>query len=301
MHSVASIWGSVRIRSARGGERSSIEERRLGTSPRYRVLAILTARNELVLPDQRFRLGDRKGLTKYFEQLPERTAYNSVERGRFGLSEAQFKQIYTDLSQPVGFSTKDATSRELLRRAEQKLSVPIQRIDPATWPSAKPLNTELRELSLGTALAFALRCQGLMLVPEQLPGQSLRIAVQPHDASVEAWPIGWKPAISSRQSAPQLYEKRNIEIQGFTLSQALTALQPALRLPVITDTWILEQHQIDPAKVDVALPKKRTFLQSAVRKLSSQARLSVELRVDELDEPFLWVTRFGKNSPTATK
>lgn len=290
--------GTVRLRGARGGERPRVEKK--SGSSRYHVLAILTGRNELLLPGQRFRVGDQARLAKYFQQLPEQTEYTSVERGRFGLTKAQFEQVYAELSQPVGFSTIGKKPIDLLRLAEQKVATPIQQTGSLSRDST-PLIAELRELSLGTALAYALRCEGLMLVPEQLPGESLRISVEPYNSKVDSWPIGWKPAISSRRSAPQLYEKRNIEIKGFTLAQALTALQPALQVPVVIDSWTLARQQIDPATEQVELPKKRTFLKSALGKLLSQARLAHELRVDEQDQAFLWITRFGKDSPTATK
>jgi len=129
----------------------------------------------------------------------------------------------------------------------------------------------------------------------------LRLSIERYDSKRESWPVGWKPAVSSRQSAPQLFELRNIEINGFTLAQALTALQPALKMPVIMDDWVLQQRQIDPSKIEVSLPKKRTFLKSAIGKLLSQGRLAEEVRVDEQGQPFLWVTQFGKNSRPATK
>lgn len=293
--------GSVRLRGVRSGERPKLEERKQGKSARYHLLAILGKRNELILPDRRFRVGDRQAMQKYFEQLPAQAAYNAKERGRFGLTEEQFRQVYAELSQPVGFSTLGKTPGKVLAKLEKTISVPVKVPPTASLRNDKPLAVELQMLSAGTALAIALRPAGLSLYPEQLPGQSLRLSIEAYDSKRESWPVGWKPAVSSRQSAPQLYELRNIEIGGFTLSQALTALQPALKIPVIMDYWILEQQQIDPSKIQVKLPKKRTFLKSAVGKLLSQARLAEELRVDEQEQPFLWVTRLGKNSRPATK
>lgn len=293
--------GSVRLRDVRSGDRPKVDEKKLGRGTRYQVLSILNRRGELVLPERRFRTSDRKALQKYFDELPARAAYNAEDRGRFGLTEKQFRQIYAELSQTIGFSTKGKSTREILSRLKKTLTVPIIGSSKAASRNGNPLASELQELSAGTGLAIALRHEGLMMLPEQLPGQTLRLSIEAYDARKESWPVGWLPAISSRKSAPQLFELRNIELSGFTLSQALTALGPALKIPVITDEWILEQRQIDPSKIQVSLPKRRTFLKSAVSKLLSQARLAEEVRVDELDQPFLWITRFGKNSPAATK
>jgi hypothetical protein len=292
---------SVRLRGIRASERPHLETTSRGNGTHYRLLGILNQRNELVLPERRFRIHDRHALEKHFQQLPAQAAYNAQPRGRFGLTEQQFRQVYTALSQPVGFSTLGKSAGEVLLRIEKGLSVPVIGTDKLRLLDGKPLQAELRDLSAGTALAFALRQAGWMLLPEQLPGQTLRLSVAPFDHRADPWPVGWKPAVSSRQSAPQLFELRNIEIEGFTLNQALTALGPALKLPVITDGWILEQHEIDPNTIQVSLPKKRTYLKSAVGKILSQARLAEEVRVDELEQPFLWVTRFGKSSRPAMK
>ena len=293
--------GSVQLRQARSGERPKLEEKKWGKSTRYHLLALLNRSNELVLPERRFRARDRQALQKYFEQLPAQAAYHAEDRGRFGLTEKQFRQVYAELSQPVGFSTVGKTASELLAKIEKRLTTPVVKSAKATLRNSKPMTTELQSLSAGTALAFALRREGLALQPEQLPGEALRLSIGPYDSKRESWPVGWKPAVSSRQAAPQLYELRNIEINGFTLARSLTALKPALKIPVLFDHWVLQRRQIDPSKIQVSLPKKRTFLKSAVGKLLSQARLVEEVRVDEQEQPFLWVTRFGKDSRPATK
>ncbi|MGI9428111.1 MAG: hypothetical protein ACR2NM_05595 [Bythopirellula sp.] len=292
--------GSVRLRGVRGDEQPKLEPRQVGSSTRYRLLAILNRSNELVLPKRRFRYSERAALQKYLKQLPAQAAYHAQQRGRFGLTEKQFRQVYAELSQPIGFSTLGKTPAEIITRTAKTMASPLQRAG-TTLRNGTPLTIELRSFSTGTALAYVLRTAGLALYPEQLPGKELNLTIATYDTSREAWPVGWKPAVSSRQSAPQLYERRNIEIAGFSLTQTLDALQPALKIPVVMDRWILEQQQLDPSKIQVTLAKKRTFLKSALGKLLSQAKLAEEVRVDELEQPFLWITRFGKNSPTATQ
>ncbi len=290
--------GSVRIRGVRSGERPQLKEKKLGNTTRYHLLVVLNRRNELVLPERRFRIRNRKALQKYFEQLPAKAAYHAEDRGSFGLTEKQFRQVFAELSQPVGFSTVAKSASEVLTRLEKTLTVRVVRSKKGARLSGKPLTVELQNFSAGTVLAYVLRREGLVLRPEQLPGMPLRLSIAPYDSKRESWPVGWKPAVSSRHSAPQLYELRNIEINNLTLAQALTALQPPLKIPVLLDDWIFRRHKIDPSKIQVSHLKKRTFLKSAVGKLLSQARLAEEVRVDEQEQPFLWVTRFGKDSPT---
>ena len=305
--------GTVRLRGARPGDRPSIKAKQSGKvapsgratqpgrSTRYHLVAILSRRNELVLPGRRFRLHDQQALKKHFEQLPAQAAYTSEDRGRFGLTEKQFRQVFAELSQPVGVSTLGKTAADLLAHLEVNLSIPVRHPTGVWLRHGKPLTMELQKFTAGTALAYALRREGLALWPEQLPGQSLRLTIARYHERDESWPIGWKPAVSSRKSAPQLYEFRDIEINGFTLAQALTALQPALQLPVLLDDWLLAERDIAPSKVQVTVKKRRRSLKSALSRMLSQAKLSEEVRVDEQELPFLWVTRFGENSRPAVK
>jgi len=298
--------GSVRLRGMRGGDRPELVDRSHGGTPRYRLVAVLNRRNELVLPERKYRATEVKALRKYFEQLPADAAHNAVERGRFGLTEKQFRRVYAELSQPLGFSTVGKSASAVLAEVEKTLSVPVVGASALRRVESVPLTVELSTLSTGTGLAIALRSTGWAMTPEQLPGEPLRLRLGPFDSKRESWPTGWKPATSARASAPQLYVSRNIELQGFTLSQALTALAPALQMPVAMDPWVLEQEKIDPARADptqieISLAKKKTFLSSAVQRIASQARLSTEVRVDEAEQPFLWLTRFGKQSLRATK
>jgi hypothetical protein len=56
---------------------------------------------------------------------------------------------------------------------------------------------------------------------------------------------------------------------------------------------------INPNKIPVKLPAKKTFLKNAVDKLLSQARLASEIRIDEAGTAFLWVTQYGPDSRPA--
>jgi hypothetical protein len=292
--------GSVRLRPAVGGETATLTPLETSLGTRYQLLAVLSRRGELVLPDRRFAAHQRPALQQYFQQLPLQAAHHAQPRGRFGLTEIQFQKLYAELSAPVGFSTLSLSASEVAARLLRSLATPVTR-DPVASTANPKLTVELQAVSTGTALAYVLRCEGRALSPEQTPGEPLQLRIVAADSAAEVWPVGWKLGTSSRQVAPQLYQPRTIELSGFTLASALTALAPALRLPVLYDDWILTQAQIDPAKIEVALPGKRTLLKSALGKLASQARLADELRVDELGQPFLWLTRFGKNSPTAVE
>ncbi len=289
--------GRVQIRSARPDDQPKIAVQQSTTGPRVKVVAILSRRGELVLPNRRFKSHDLAAMRKYFEELPADALEGDAERGRFHLTVKQFQTVYGDFSEPVDFSTTGKTTAELLRRLAEKFATPVERDRASeTLLSDSPLTMELRGMSAGVSLALALRQKGLALKPEKPRGEPLQIRVIRYDRAVETWPVGWKSKASPRQLAPKMFEFLNIEIAGYSLTQSLDALKPRLGVPVILDQWILKREDIQPNQVQVKLPQGKTYLKKAVDRILSQARLAGELRVDELGQPFYWVTQFGKDS-----
>ena len=49
-------------------------------------------------------------------------------------------------------------------------------------------------------------------------------------------------------------------------------------------------HQADPTTVTADVPGKRMSYSQVLRKILSQAKLKYELRVDDAERPFLWIT-----------
>jgi len=286
--------GRVQLRSARSGDRPEVT---LGAGDRIKVVAILNRRSELVLPKRRFKSHDLAALRKYFQDLPIDLAEGDEERGRFDLNEKQFRTIYADLSKLIDFSTIDMSRAKLLSRAAKKFATPLE-FDPVAKAmlSSAPLAVELRGKAAGTGLALVLRQEGIALKPEKPRGEPLRLRVIRYDRAVETWPVGWKSEAVSRQLAPKMFETLNIEIDGYSLTQALDALKPRLGIEVVMDEWLLKRKEIEPDKVQVKLKRGKTYLKKAVDRILSQARLSGEMRVDELGQPFYWVTQFGKDS-----
>ncbi|NOY30275.1 MAG: hypothetical protein GXP28_08885, partial [Planctomycetes bacterium] len=161
----------VQLRSARPSDQPQIT----ATESRIQVLAILNRKNELILPDRRFKSYHLTALRKYFEDLPGKLAEGDEPRGRFDLTDKQFRVVYDDFSKRVNFSM---TRAELLRRFAKKFAAPIE-FDPVAKIrlSNSPLTRELRDMTAGTSLALVLRQEGLALKPEKPRGEPLRIRV----------------------------------------------------------------------------------------------------------------------------
>ncbi len=283
----------VRLRSVRPDDQPQIT----ATESRIQVLTILSRKNELILPDRRFKSYHQTALRKYFEDLPGKLAEGDEPRGRFDLTDKQFRVVYDDFSKLVDFSTIGMTRAELLRRFAKKFAAPTE-FDPVAKIrlSNSPLTRELRDMTAGMSLALVLRQEGLALKPEKPHGEPLRVRVILYDRAVETWPVGWKSEAVARQLAPKMFEFLTLEISGYSLTQALDALKPRLGVPVIMDQWILNRKEIKPDEVQVKLKRGKTYLKKAVDRILNQARLEGEMRVDELGQPFYWVTQFGEDS-----
>lgn len=288
----------VQIRSMHGEEKPVTEMNDEGT--RLDVLAVLTRQGELVFADRKFRAQQSSDLAEYLKNLPAQVVEAGIVRGPFQLTEQEFQHVMNELAKPLTGSTVGSTTRDLLAEAATKIRLPMETTTAAEarLRNGGPLTVELDKLSLGTALAIALRGDGLAMRPQHV-GQGLQLVIEPYERDREVWPTGWQAQQTPRQFVPQLFESLSIEVEGYTLASALEALAPRLGVPAVMDHWTLEQLAIEPAKIPVKLPAKKTFLKNAVDKLASQARLACEIRIDEAGNAFLWFTQFGPDSRPA--
>jgi hypothetical protein len=293
----------LRLRGRTRADEPALSVTGEGEARRYHVVGILNRRDELVLPGGRFTQGDAARLKKFLEELPDRTDEAAIDRGMFGLTKEGFEALFADFSAVVAESTKGVAPADAVAAIAKDLKTPLHfdQSARAALAAARPLTVELQGMSRGSALAAALRPAGLALAPEEPRGQPAALRVVPIAPGVLTWPIGWKPEATPREAAPAMYQFRNIEIEGYTLAQALEALAAPFGAPIIMDERVLAAREIDPAKVQVKLPRRKTYLRRAVDQILSQARLAGELRVDEAGRAFYWVTQFGEDSPRAAE
>jgi hypothetical protein len=289
----------LRLRGARHGEKPSITPSGDGAQKRYRVVAMLNHRDQLIFPGRAFGRGDIQRLREFLAALPERTEEQGVERGIFDLTRPQFEELYKDLAGVVEIKTKGAPLESSVAVLTREVKTPVQ-IDAdsrSILAGANPIAVELKGLSTGTALAIALRPAGLAVVPMQRRGQPLVLHVVRLDPKKESWPPGWKTTETPRQLAPAMYRVTTIEINAYSLEQALQALEPHMGVPLVFDERILAARRIEPAKIQVKFPNRRTYVRRAVDTVLSQARLGGELRIDEAGKPFYWLTAWGPDNP----
>ncbi len=283
-------WASLRLRSAAPGDRPQVERRGTADRPEYRVTALLTARNELSLPNRRFALGDSARLAAWLAEL--RDSQPAAEpRGSFGLTAAQLVQLARDLAPATRDSTQGVSAASAVNAIQAECKVPLV-ITGSARPrlrAATPITDELRGLSQGTVLAATLRPLGLALVPESAAASPVRLQVVVATEAQEAWPIGWPSQQPPPKTLPKLFDSLSIEIVDQPLDRVLAAIQPRLGVPFLIDHNGLAAQAIELDKARVNFPARRASYQRLLDRVLFQARLQMELRVDEAKRPFLWI------------
>ena len=111
------------------------------------------------------------------------------------------------------------------------------------------------------------------------------------EIDAKSWPIGWESEKALGEIAPSLMESLNAEIDGYTLDEALRAIGPRLKMPMLIDHAALAAHHVDSTKIQIKVPCARMTYKRLIDRVLSQARLGTSIRVDEAGTPFLWVTR----------
>jgi hypothetical protein len=285
---------NVRIRTASGADKPRIDNRGTPDEPRFHVVALLNSRNELKLPGGTFGMHDRTRLADFFDQLAADGAESiTAERGRFGLTKQEFTAVHADLAQPLAMKTEGQSLAKLLDEVQRRFTHRVIP-DPAALAairSAPPIAEEVGNLTCGTGLAILLNNAGLALKPEKPRGAAVELKIVPLANPTDAWPIGWESPASPRETAPALFEFLNVEIEGYTLQEAVDAIAPRLKLPIYWNRAALAKYKIDPAKLQVHIPKTRTFYKRILDRALAQSHLAAQLRVDEAGTAFLWITR----------
>ena len=289
---------NIRLRSQRAGVKIEIKNRGTEQSPNYVVIGLLTARNTLRLPGVEFRSGERVAITKWVEKLKADGIEGvTAQTGVFGLTKKQILQVHEALTGKVNFSTRGLKNSDAVTRIARGLQLQVAP-DPAARTalvSQEKVADELKGLSCGTALAIVLRPLGLVLVPEKPTGEMVRLSIVGSDQVKESWPIGWPPQKNPGAILPALFKNLEVEIEDVALSEALTAIAPRIKAPFVFDYNAMARDRIDLDTVKVNVPAGRTYYKKILDRVLSQARLYCEVRVDEVNTPFLWISTLKKS------
>lgn len=286
----------LRVRSARPGDAPTVDNRGTPQQPRYVVTGVLTRDNRLQLPGLTVRFGQRQQLTDWLERL-RAGGEDAItgDPGAFGLTARQFEVLHEALRPASGFATKGRPSRDVIRQLLDSIPVHVD-VDPAAATAVdtrEEVLDELQRLSRGTALAAVLRPLGLVVTVTGQGQAAPGLRITRSGAAADTWPIGTAPTGSPDKTAPGLFKFLNVEIHDRPLAEALGAIEQRLQIPLVFDRNALAKHDID-LQQPVNFPAKNTFYKKIVDDLLFQARLRSELRIDDAQHPFVWITTIKK-------
>lgn len=286
-------FDSLRFRSPQAGERVELQSEGNGGSASYRVTGMLSSRNQLVLPGATFGRRDVAGIEEWLERLRDGGEQGLTDReGAFGLVGRDLLAIHEHLEIPWGRSSRDRSTGAVVGRMIESLPVDVE-VSAAVHrvlAGEETVGDELQGVSTGTALAAALRPLGLVVVPQKRRGEELKLIITDTGSATESWPVGWPSESPTRDIAPVLFEFLETEIVDTPLIEALEAIAGRLEMPVLLDHNSIARHRIEPSEARVSFPAGRTYYKRLLDNILRQSELKAEIRVDEAEAPFLWIT-----------
>ena len=263
-----------------------------GGAGRVLVRASLGPSGNLFIGTEGYRLADRARLAGLIKSLQtEGVPVADPAAPMWGLSRSQVGLLQDELKQASKLELENASFDALLKLLRDRIKLEIKmsreaedRVRGLKWTATT------NELSLGTALAYVLGQSGLAWEPRQAPGGSVSLLILRLEDSQRPWPVGIVPEQSPGTIAPPLMATARYQTNNMLLEDVLAAFRRELKMEVLLDRAGLVLHDLDPdaLRSTVQVPGG-TFL-AAIRKTLAPMGLKHELRIDEANRAFLWIT-----------
>ena len=280
---------TLRIHSA---TRAKTEIERTGGD--YTVRAQLTESGSLLVPGDRFSFKDQTRLQGWLTDLRAGKLDSAGESDSraFGLTAPTLLAVRAELARPVEFPTVELELSEALAKLSVGLDHPISLTKGTATAVAEcdPASEDLKGLAIGTSAAYLLRSAGLAFAPRENAKQKIEfVAFEPNDDR-EVWPVGWKPEKKGSEVLPELYEISSVEIDDYPLAEVLAAISERVHAPLLYDHYGLVSQGIDLKSIKVTLPARQRNYANTLDKALAKGKAKWELRVDDAEKPFLWIT-----------
>ena len=286
---------SVRIRQPLLDDKPEVTEQMRGRLRLVKAIGTLNRDGSIQFPDRSFRLSDTGKLKEWIAELTVYGAQGKTDgKPGFGLSGNQFDFVFRTLAEPIKQDLDEISFDEALQKLEMPQSLPIRFTTDAELalrksPPPKKLPTGMTGLSRGTVLAIVLNNAGLGFQPGRTPAGTLEVVASPIRDDAASWPIGWPLSRAPLHVAPKIVEVVTIDLDDEPLVDVLSSVSSLTKLPVLVDTWRIEQAEINLDEVRVTqLPKKMTW--SGFLDRATFPKLMREILVDENGTPFVWIT-----------
>jgi hypothetical protein len=216
----------------------------------------------------------------------------------WGLPQTQFDLLCTVLKPPSNFNLKDKPLGEFLDelRSRTRLTITLsdeaQRVVGSVRSNARTVN-----VSLGAATAYVLSTHDLAFEPRPSGGGAVSLLILTRAESKRPWPVGLPPEEFPGNLAPRLMTSVRYQTKDTPLGDVIAMLAGELQMDILLDTQTMVQKEIDPGKLRSTIEIPASTVHSAMRKTLAPLGLKHELRIDEANRPFLWITSSGPTGP----
>lgn len=298
------IGEGVRIRQALPGDKPEVSETKRGPLRMVKIVGALDRNGILVFPKHEFKLQEADQLAKWIEELKQYGAQGAPDgQPLWGLSEVQFKELMQVLAVKNLHATKGVTLANALQQMPVPESTPVEYHSTAELildaTQGHPLQVEVKNASVGTALASILSQSGLGFQPYRQPDGSIHLLVQPLKNLKDPWPVGFDvdEKTPRNEVLPSLFEMVNAGFDSITLRDVFEVVTEQTGVPIIVDYTGCVARGVDPATHRVSYPRKKTAYALVIRSVVRGSTLNYKFRQDESGTPFIYVYPFVPYTP----
>lgn len=292
---------SVRLRKRQSSDAPSQQTTGSGENRVVRVVGLVDARGNLTAPGGRFAPSDRDRVRQWLADLQAEPMAPAAESA----AELAQKENLGRLAQPVGFSTKGRSRGEVLQQMRGETALPLEfdvgaetllaphrdeAPDEASESKTDLVADEFQGIALGTALAALLRPAELGLRARRSGEGAPVFLITASGTPREHWPIGQAVPEGAKNVLPELFEFFSAELDDVPLDRVIVSVAGRLHAPVLWDWRAMRVAGVDPAAVRVSFAPRKTAYIMLLREVLRRAELRYELRTDDADKPFLWIT-----------
>lgn len=288
---------SIRIRSQLADEKPEIKDKQLGFTRMVTVVGKLERNGRIVFPERSFSLSESAKLKEYLDELKTYGAQGKPDgKPLWGLSEAQFAGLYSALAVKVQNDVEDLPLTEALGKLGLPAKYPLRMTTASNdwlrseFPELPPVRHRVTGMTCGTALSIVLNGYGLGCRPLRTPAGTMELVIDPLKVTKDAWPIGWDLKQTNQKTAPKLFEFIPADLEDAKLADVLNAVAVKTGIPVQVDHYRIEAKGIDINELAVTYPPRKTTWSLLLKGVTNPHKLTRRLRIDELGQPFLWVT-----------
>ena len=272
----------------------SVEESSYGGSTVILVKGVIDNR-KIKLPGKSFSINDRGGIKDYLQSLRADGAKTALaEKKAFGLTSEQLVSVHSNLAGVEQANSKGQPAGRLLKQMIQSLPLKteLSSLAKSALISDEKVTNQYQGLSIGTAISIELRRHDLVLRPAAKQGRGVELEIVPVAGAPESWPQGWPPEKPPVTTFPKLFEVTALQLNNIQLDSVLAAVSRRLKIEFVVDPAAWNGKPVDLSTVKVTYNKKRSSYSAAIGSILNQSKpqLRYEIRHDENQKPFIWIT-----------